>query len=829
MAQLEILIKAKDLTGRAFTKAKSGLNGVGDAATRASRKVKELSGKALAGLGRSLVRLAQIGFVAFTAAIGKAINDARKFEEGLANVFTLLDRDTLSKFADELEQGALKTMEKFGFATEEVNKALFDTISAGVEAGESIEFLDEASKLAIGGVTGLDTAVDGLTSVMNAYKNETFDAEKAASVFFTAQKFGKTTVEELANNIGKVAPLASAAGLSFEETAAAMSSLTLSGLSTEEATTGLRGTLNALIKVTPAARKEFDRLGIELNDASGELRPFGDIMKDVKKATNGNVQELSKLFPDIRSLGAVTALTSDNLEKYDEILQAVQTDTESLDQAFETQMGTFSRQLKIFGSAARVAGIEIAQEFLPSIGGMLGKFSGLLPKLKDLALRLIPKLKEGFKAIVPFLKSVGSLIFAFGRAIATILSKINFLGFLKSISQIFAGVFNVLRKLIPVFQKLAIAILPILMKTVLAIGDAFKSLINIVANLIQIMSDLGLVAVLKLVGNALFFFIVKPVQIVIAILDAMVAKVAAKIKQIKTLLTGGFNRKGTAGTAGDVNSKVEETPEVEPPKLDTEGFNQANIDAEKDRLAQLEALKQDAGDMDTERNNEKQSEKEMQAIADLERLKMGEEAFTAAEVAKLEAERGRRKLSAQEELKLHQLKGKMKETEAQNWAKWESFMANATQSKSKELQAIAKGIAIKDTIIKTKSAAMGAYSAMSGIPFVGPALGIGAALAALAFGAEQVEGIRNMAQGGAILASPGGQTVRAAEAGNDEAFLPLDDEDTAQRVQEAAGGGGNGAMTVIMQVDGIQLASAVVQGYKTGRNLGTVGDITSEG
>ena len=163
----------------------------------------------------SLKKLAKVALVALGAAIGKSILDFAKFEKSLTNVYTLLDKGTFNKFGKDLEKGALATMKKFGFGIEDTNKALFDTISAGVGAGDAIKFMDVAGKLAIGGVTNISTAVDGLTSVMNAYGIENFDATKAANTFFTAQKFGKTTVEALANSIGQIAPIANSAGMSF--------------------------------------------------------------------------------------------------------------------------------------------------------------------------------------------------------------------------------------------------------------------------------------------------------------------------------------------------------------------------------------------------------------------------------------------------------------------------------------------------------------------------------------------------------------------------------------------------------------------------------------
>lgn len=75
-------------------------------------------------------------------------------------------------------------------------------------------------------------------------------------------------------------------------------------------------------------------------------------------------------------------------------------------------------------------------------------------------------------------------------------------------------------------------------------------------------------------------------------------------------------------------------------------------------------------------------------------------------------------------------------------------MSALMNTKSKEMFAIGKAAAIAETIVNTSSAAMGAYKAMSSIPYVGPALGAAAALAAVAAGAAQIQKIRSTSVGG---------------------------------------------------------------------------------
>ena len=60
-----------------------------------------------------------------------------------------------------------------------------------------IDFMRTATEASIGGVTDLETAVDGITSVVNAYGEEAISASKASDLMFTAVKLGKTDFTQL--------------------------------------------------------------------------------------------------------------------------------------------------------------------------------------------------------------------------------------------------------------------------------------------------------------------------------------------------------------------------------------------------------------------------------------------------------------------------------------------------------------------------------------------------------------------------------------------------------------------------------------------------------
>ena len=111
-------------------------------------------------------------------------------------------------------------------------------------------------------------------------------------------------------------------------------------------------------------------------------------------------------------------------------------------------------------------------------------------------------------------------------------------------------------------------------------------------------------------------------------------------------------------------------------------------------------------------------------------------------------------------------------------------LASLQSSSNKKMAAVGKTAAIAQATIDTYKSAVAAYSAMAGIPVVGPALAVAAAAAAIAAGLNnvaQISGVQ-LAEGGLVKAVTGGVPAVIGEGGSDEAVLPLDDSQAMRRI-----------------------------------------------
>lgn len=251
-------------------------------------------------------------------AIGGSVKDWADYQNAMLQVSTLVDTSKVNM--GELSDQVVELSGKYGKDKKGLASALYESLSAGIEAGQSMQFLDTATRAAIGGVTDAKTVVDGLTSSLAAYGQDANKAEEYSDSLFVTIKVGKTTMDELSGTIGQVAPLASAAGMSFDELGASIATLTLSGLSTSEAGTAMRGMLNAIIQPSEDAKKMAKELGIEFDITAVKSKGFAKWLEELMLKTGGSTKALALLFPEVRGLNGAIQLTGDGFNRFNKTM-----------------------------------------------------------------------------------------------------------------------------------------------------------------------------------------------------------------------------------------------------------------------------------------------------------------------------------------------------------------------------------------------------------------------------------------------------------------------------------------------------------------------------
>lgn len=401
-------IYAKDFASKVFDRVGKNFSGMANKAeTDAKRQQVAMQrigrGMAMVGAGLGLLK-----------PMKDALSESSKLNKALAEVTTLTDEAT---FPVKEMKGLVKGLAaEYGKDATENAKALYQTISAGFgEAEQAAKLLETANKLAIGGVTEVETAVDGLTNVMNTYSKQNLDALDVSDAFFVAVKAGKTTVGELASQIGRVAPGAEAMGIAFDEVLASIAAVTTKGIDTQQTVGGLAASLANINKPTSDAKKEAQRLGIEFNAAALRAKGLTGFLDSITKSAGFNEDSIAKLFGSIEAFKVMTAMTSNESEKYNQVLEQMGKRAGATTQAVQKMEDTFEHQ------ASRLS--QTRKNIMSTIGDTVESMVAPILKVLNWITTGISKLLDSLppgarKAIVGIVGALGGFVTVVGGIVA---------------------------------------------------------------------------------------------------------------------------------------------------------------------------------------------------------------------------------------------------------------------------------------------------------------------------------------------------------------------------------------------------------------------------
>ena len=383
---------------------------------RFGRGVKNMSAKAVAA--------AKIAGVAAVAAGAKGVASFAAFEQQMNEVFTLLP-GVSEKAMGEMTSQVKDFAKEFGILPNEAVPALYSALSAGVPPDNVFEFMEVAAMAAKGGVTTLETAVDGITSVVNAYGDEVITATEASDYMFTAVRLGKTTFEELSNSISMVTPIAVAAGVGMDEVSASIAVLTASGVPTATAATQIKGAIAELSRSGSKADTVFRKLSGEsfaqFIENGGSMGEAFQMMSDHADDTGGSVLDM---FGRVEAGAAVLAIAAGDGEAYADTLGEMQGAAGATEAAFDVMSKGLQEQFNKIKAAFAVLMIDIGEKLEPvvrkaieiiriSIGKMKDAWEKVRPsverfisKVKDLAEKWLPKVRDWLQKVIDKVKKL---------------------------------------------------------------------------------------------------------------------------------------------------------------------------------------------------------------------------------------------------------------------------------------------------------------------------------------------------------------------------------------------------------------------------------------
>lgn len=378
--------KNLDEAAEAARKASDEVEKFGDKSEETGKQSEESSKKSRDGIKELQGVLASAGIAATLNEIKNGFFDcseaAAQFETSTAMVATIADtsQKSLSSISKEVRSYSNET----GEAASDMAEATYQAISASINTADAAAFAGTATKLAVGGFTSATTAVDVLTTAINAYGLAASDATQLSDYLITTQNLGKTSVDQLAQSVGKVIPLASAYNVQMDNLSSAYAVLTANGIATAESGTYLKSMLNELGDTGSGVSEVLlNSTGKTFAQLMEQGYSLGDVMAMLGNAVDGDSTAFNALWNSTEAGIGALSLFNAGADKYNSVLESMRTSAGATEKAYSTMADTTDKSKQRMENAFNNLKISVGDVLNPALTQVYEGFTGVFAGMSD--------------------------------------------------------------------------------------------------------------------------------------------------------------------------------------------------------------------------------------------------------------------------------------------------------------------------------------------------------------------------------------------------------------------------------------------------------------
>lgn len=329
-----------------------------------------------------------------------ALDTYREYQKSMANTAGIAGiTDKSSADFQKLSEAAEAAGKATAFTSAQAGDALGYMSLAGWDVNKSTKALMPTLKLAE--ATGSDLAetanlVTGSMNAMGVSFDNMDDLNGYFDVLIKANNKSATTAGELMEAFTGVGGAAKAAGLDYKDTATALGILANNYVTGSQAGTALN---SILVRMTSKqeALNAYKKLGVNIYDAAGNTRNFGDILKDTNKAMAGLTEEQKNSYMSTIAganyysiyknlLEGVTEGVDGSASAWDKLSGEIQNSNNALDTMHETTTDTVDYSFAKLDSALQDVQLQFLKAFGPEIQKALDYVSeNVLPAVSQAA------------------------------------------------------------------------------------------------------------------------------------------------------------------------------------------------------------------------------------------------------------------------------------------------------------------------------------------------------------------------------------------------------------------------------------------------------------
>lgn len=451
---------------KGLTTASQDMQTFFDKSTKAGDKMTALS-SSMGKVGSTLTKTVTLPLVGLGTL---SVKTAATFESAMSQV-----QATMGLTADstsELNGQTVNTMDALSslakqmgaetkFSATEAAEAINNMAMAGYGVNEIYGALPEVLNLASAGALDLDYATQLAANGLNVMGYGTDRLSELSNKLAVTASSAYGSVSDFGEGLLVAGGAAKSANLDFTDIFTALGILGDAGISAAEGGTKLRNVILSLYAPTDTAAEELNTLGIQTQDANGNVRDFQDVLKDLSGALDGlsesdRLNAINTIF-NKADIAGVNALLSNCTDRWDELSSTIDNAGDAAGQMSDTQLNNLNGQLTILKSGLEGLGIAFGEALLPLVKDVTAFIQSIvtwLNGLNDEQVQTISRILEIAAAVGPLLL-IGSKVVNGLNSIATLVA--NFAPLLTTFGSTVAGLAVPILAVVAVIAALKLA------------------------------------------------------------------------------------------------------------------------------------------------------------------------------------------------------------------------------------------------------------------------------------------------------------------------------------------------------------------------------------
>jgi TP901 family phage tail tape measure protein len=285
-----------------------------------------------------------------------------------------------------VRNGLLSLAPALGSTPTDLAKGMYLIESAGYHGAQGLQVLKAAAEGAKVGAADMSTVSNALTTALHDYNIPASQATAVTSALVATVAAGKTHMEDLANALGRVLPVASALKLPLQNVLGSVAALTNAGYTARLATTNLSSAVLSLTSPSAKAAKIMGDFGISSQQLINIMR---DPSRGLSSAFQLIVDQVGKRFPAgsanyitaLKDMTGTTAGLKVALDLTGQSGNAVLANTKAIGQAMQNGQG----QVQGWSTVTKELSFQLDSLKGAGSSALVGLGDWLLPKATDVA------------------------------------------------------------------------------------------------------------------------------------------------------------------------------------------------------------------------------------------------------------------------------------------------------------------------------------------------------------------------------------------------------------------------------------------------------------